>query len=454
MAVAVVTVASGGLPVTNVTNGFGLPVEEASNGRGLAVTYVTSGGLPVARGGVIGTNTTYLVWPYSAYLQSFGVAGVTVTQQATLTPAFPNGTQASWSVSGGDASTVKSYLGVVNYGNYFGTSAQGTHIPPAQIKNISALTGTHSISFTGTNFNVMYDIFLSPDVDGIAHPCEIEIMLHASSAAQSWFLTLTTIGTTTISGISWDVKKSADAVQQIVFMQTSRADIPTGTIDLLAMLNYLVTTSTISSSSLFYHGHGFGVESIAGSGTITINSFSITYTPTVPIQANYITQQAVNNTYWTKNAVTAPNTTTIMETAVTSPHGFSSTVPVTRTAGVKKFIYSMDVEGVGATQRDLLLSIYDGAWAISALARFNVAARTSEWWGSDWPGEFAYCTAIPGSNAARCMLQFTTDAVTTGFNLNPQLQIGDTNSYLGDVTKGMKITNIYLYNVAAGSGGS
>lgn len=48
MAWPVVTVASGGIPVTDVSaSGYGTPVEEATNGFGTAVTYVASGGIPV-----------------------------------------------------------------------------------------------------------------------------------------------------------------------------------------------------------------------------------------------------------------------------------------------------------------------------------------------------------------------------------------------------------------------
>ena len=52
MGLAVVTVASGGLPVVDVTAiapKRGLPVTEAANGRGVAVTKVTGGkpGMPV-----------------------------------------------------------------------------------------------------------------------------------------------------------------------------------------------------------------------------------------------------------------------------------------------------------------------------------------------------------------------------------------------------------------------
>ncbi len=50
MGMPVVTVASGGKPVTDVTAvapKAGLPVSEAANGFGIAVTKVASGGMPV-----------------------------------------------------------------------------------------------------------------------------------------------------------------------------------------------------------------------------------------------------------------------------------------------------------------------------------------------------------------------------------------------------------------------
>ena len=53
MALVVVIVASGGVPVREVsgTGAYGLPVVIAANGRGLPVTIVTSGGIPVVRSG-------------------------------------------------------------------------------------------------------------------------------------------------------------------------------------------------------------------------------------------------------------------------------------------------------------------------------------------------------------------------------------------------------------------
>lgn len=58
MGMPVVTVASGGMPVVDVTatTGRGTPVTEATNGRGRAVTKVTSGGMAVA-------YETLVTWP-------------------------------------------------------------------------------------------------------------------------------------------------------------------------------------------------------------------------------------------------------------------------------------------------------------------------------------------------------------------------------------------------------
>lgn len=50
MSMPVVTVASGGIPVVDVTAVpplTGLPVSEAANGMGTAVTKVAAGGMPV-----------------------------------------------------------------------------------------------------------------------------------------------------------------------------------------------------------------------------------------------------------------------------------------------------------------------------------------------------------------------------------------------------------------------
>lgn len=78
MGMPVVTVASGGMPVTDVTatTGRGTPVTEATNGRGCAVTKVASGGMAVA-------YETLVVWP------------LPVTPAATFDPASVSNTALS-----------------------------------------------------------------------------------------------------------------------------------------------------------------------------------------------------------------------------------------------------------------------------------------------------------------------------------------------------------------------
>lgn len=57
MAVPIVIMSSGGLAVTESTNGSGLPVEISTNGFGLGVTIVSSGGLPVIGSGSGSSST-------------------------------------------------------------------------------------------------------------------------------------------------------------------------------------------------------------------------------------------------------------------------------------------------------------------------------------------------------------------------------------------------------------
>ena len=62
MGIAVVTVASGGLPVVDVTATtphLGKPVTEAANGRGMPITLVT----PIVVGGRGGMPVTFVVPP-------------------------------------------------------------------------------------------------------------------------------------------------------------------------------------------------------------------------------------------------------------------------------------------------------------------------------------------------------------------------------------------------------
>lgn len=171
----------------------------------------------------------------------------------------------------------------------------------------------------------------------------------------------------------------------------------------------------------------------------------------VPIQANYMPGPDFTQSYWTKNAFTATTSDTLRETATTALHSVSNTVALTRAAGIAT--YQMFADITPATDWVQLI-VWDASFADSITAWFNVvgmaaSAPVMTTWtaGSSW--------VLPlGGTQVRCGIQFTTDATTTNFvcefNMNPT---GSTGTYLGVVTNGAQIDNMWLYNVNAGIGG-
>jgi hypothetical protein len=99
MAWPIVTVASGGLPVTEA-GAFGAPVEEAANGYGTPVTFVASGGLPV-------TNLAYgASTAAGAYLGSSEPSGLSLVFDQATPNALVRGGSSQFS---GDPNSLLTY---------------------------------------------------------------------------------------------------------------------------------------------------------------------------------------------------------------------------------------------------------------------------------------------------------------------------------------------------------
>ncbi|MFT8245169.1 family 16 glycosylhydrolase [Roseomonas sp. BN140053] len=182
--------------------------------------------------------------------------------------------------------------------------------------------------------------------------------------------------------------------------------------------------------------------------------FNIKVITGAPIQANYITQQSFADASWIKEALTAPNATTVMETTLNQQHDLFRG-GITRAAGVKTFNHW--VEAVPSLGRSWLhLSIYDSSFGSLATAWFNLATGTIGFAAAT--GAWSNCVpfiADLGSGKLRCGFKFTTDAATTGFGVKINLALAEGNeSYAGETPKGMLLSNPWLYNVAAGAGGS
>ncbi|MFT8246072.1 family 16 glycosylhydrolase [Roseomonas sp. BN140053] len=182
--------------------------------------------------------------------------------------------------------------------------------------------------------------------------------------------------------------------------------------------------------------------------------FNIKVITGTPAQANLITQQSFADASWTKEALTAPNATTVLETTADAQHNLYRG-GITRAAGVKTF--NAWVEAVASLGRSWLhLSIYDSSFGSQATAWFNLDAGTIGF--SIANGAWSNCVpfiAVLGGGKLRCGFKFTTDTATTGFGVKINLALAEgSEKYAGETARGMLLSNPWLYNIAAGPGSS
>jgi hypothetical protein len=144
MAWPIVTVASGGLPVTEA-GAFGAPVEEAANGYGTPVTFVASGGLPV-------TNLAYgASTAAGAYLGSSEPSGLSLVFDQATPNALVRGGSSQFS---GDPNSLLTYTFAATFATKLGiyelrqTMAAGirVHARPLSVSPIRGSKHTHTMS--------------------------------------------------------------------------------------------------------------------------------------------------------------------------------------------------------------------------------------------------------------------------------------------------------------------
>jgi hypothetical protein len=115
---------------------------------------------------------------------------------------------------------------------------------------------------------------------------EVEIFLHSPTYSQQWVASLTQLGQVNVSGVTWNVAESptnAQGTADYVFMPASGANFSSGTINILTMLQYLVSHGGLSSS-VYFNGLATGVETDSGSG-----SWSLTTNIVDPLTASSAT---------------------------------------------------------------------------------------------------------------------------------------------------------------------
>lgn len=257
-------------------------VAASAQGLILSTPGVKTVGLPQAV--TLGDYQFYTKASYSAFMAPFNGTGLTFTDTTVVDPAtFPNHSTISWSWPADMAACPIGFRGGIcgflnlEYGNYNDTFPQ-TPITPRQIKNITTLNCSANATFGGTSsgYDVIYDQFLTPDSGGdqVDASAEVSVFLHTPSYSQSLINGATQIGTTTISGITWQVAYSPGTLPDYYFTPSNYADVPNTAIDVKAMFAYLIAQGKLTGDE-YFNGLALGVEPRQGAGTAIFNSLSV-----------------------------------------------------------------------------------------------------------------------------------------------------------------------------------
>jgi hypothetical protein len=225
----------------------------------------------------------YASGSFLAFMAPYNAGSYVYGKNYTESIIVPNGNITSGTVMSWDWGTVPCSDGVYNFSaidyGYYDNTVVPTPITASTINGITTITELHNLSISGDllGFDVIDDMFLttSPDNDN-TQAFEVEVFLHTPTYSAEYVRGSTQIGTFQGSGTTWTVAISPGAVPDILLMPSNEADVTSGTIDLKAMLQYLVSQNVISGG-LYFNGFALGTETQEGSGSMTINSLAVAY---------------------------------------------------------------------------------------------------------------------------------------------------------------------------------
>src|SRR6185437_7164466 len=165
----------------------------------------------------------------------------------------------------------------VFYGDYAGFNSLATSVTAEQVNNLKTLTLSQNISLSGQTdqYDAMYDGYLTSTPDGgqsaVQH--EIEVYAHAPGYVQDWVANLPQHSFTDAQGMQWTIATSGNIV---VFVPSNFQDLTNNNVDLKALLQAAAADGVISGNE-YFDGIALGNEPREGSGSMTINSFSVNY---------------------------------------------------------------------------------------------------------------------------------------------------------------------------------
>lgn len=247
-----------------------------------ALLCATCGSMAFAADTIIGDLTAYPAGSYLAYLAPFDRSktnGVDHAQTAIVQPGvFPAQTKFVWDWPARGTGVYT--FDAVDFGDYLYTAVP-TPIHSQKLMNVTTLTETHNLTMTGatTGFDAIIDFFTTT-APGSSSPRahEIEVFLH-TPAYSVWYVQHgTAIGTyIDANGLAWTVTTDLTTTpHDILIMPADGRDVLAGTIDLKAMLTWLIGTKWVGGGE-YFNGLALGAEVQQGVGAMTVNLFSVNY---------------------------------------------------------------------------------------------------------------------------------------------------------------------------------
>lgn len=165
----------------------------------------------------------------------------------------------------------------VSFGSYDGGIPEKP-IESRKVEDIKELSETFTFTMarpTG-DFNVLTEFFLTEEKMGEKKVAEIGFFLHASKSAIAFVEDGEQLGTfADAGGRKWKVAvQPAPAGPYFMFLPSD--DVPDGTVDFKAALDFLSAKGKLTGMEWF-NGLAFGVEPVTGSGSLHLERLAVTY---------------------------------------------------------------------------------------------------------------------------------------------------------------------------------
>lgn len=237
-----------------------------------------------------GNSQSYASGIYSAFLGMFGVfipsnESMTFTCDMWISPTFPAATTIDWSVTPDpDYAGINGYLHV-DWGNFDDSPRS---ITPKQLKNITALSLNVDWAFAGSNpTGLLCECWpsttshASGPVTSVDPVAEVGFFPKCSPGSQSFAAGLTPVGTgsfTDVNSVTWNVGQGVSGVGGIPYYVATRVSYVDhhGALDFKSYFAFLQSSGKLSGNE-WLNGVGFGPEPLSGAGSVTINTFTTTY---------------------------------------------------------------------------------------------------------------------------------------------------------------------------------